>query len=99
MVGIKQCLGFFQEHTLGDPPYLVIVGQKLRVEGNVLNLINNIHKIPRGNMTFKGDNLKIFLLKIRNQASMFILLLLFNNALQIPVNQTSKGNTKPGATK
>lgn len=56
---------------------------KLCMEGKVLNLIKGIHKKFTANIILNGKRLNAFLLRLGAWQKYFILMLLFNIALEV----------------
>ena len=65
---------------------------KLRIEGNFLNLIKNIYKIPTANIIIHGEKLEAFPPKSEIRQGFPLIPPLFNTVLEVLFNKTKKGD-------
>lgn len=63
----------------------------LRIQGNYLNRIKNIYKIPIAKIILNGKKLKAFLLGSEMRQECSLLLLLFNIVLEMIANAIRQG--------
>lgn len=72
-------------------PFIIKTLNKLGIEGNVLNLMKNIHKISAAHIILNGEKLTVFPLGSGTSQGCPLSSLLFNTALDDLANAAIKG--------
>jgi hypothetical protein len=63
---------------------------RLRIEGDILNLIKCIYEKSTTNIILNGERLKTFLLRLRTRQGCLLLTLLFSIVLEFLARELSK---------